>query len=95
MPQTQHESEQDELHDVVAPVDQPEDRTAIGELIVDAEGGGDPAGADDEAALDAGPEFRARAEDVGEGRRGDEREDEADREDAGRMDVLLRRRSDA
>ena len=47
MPQPQHQPEQHELQRVVTPVDQPQLEAAVGELVVDAEAGGDEARADE------------------------------------------------
>jgi hypothetical protein len=90
MPQAQDQSEHQELHRVVAAVDRPEQGAAVGELVVDAETGSDEAGAGDEAVDNGGVERRARAQPQRERAGRDQREEEAEAEDLGRVAGLLR-----
>src|SRR5690242_18076076 len=81
-PQADDDAVQHELYGVIAAVDQPQAHAAARELIVDAEAGRDDAEADRETAQRGIGERGGRAEQMREGERRDQREQEADAEHA-------------
>lgn len=85
MPQPQDHAKEQELHRVIAAVDQPELEGALSKLVVDAEARSDEAKADQGPGLQRALQRRRGTEPGCEGRSGQQGEQEADAEDLGRM----------
>jgi hypothetical protein len=88
LPQTEDESKQRELRGLVAAVNEPEHERPLGELVVDAEAGCRDAKAGDEARLQGSGKWRFGSQQNGKPEGGNQRKDEADAKDFGRMPGL-------